>query len=262
MTLADAHIHLFQQAFPGTGIDPAVPGAELAAYERLRAEFGIHEALVVGYEGDAFAAGNNVFLRRLASGHPWMSTVAYLPPGPPTESHVAAVLDAGHVGISLYLTDARDASAVGAWSDRVWSRLERARAIVSLNAAPATHAHVVDVARRRRDARFVWSHLGLPGAHSPPDALAQLVDAAALDNCWVKLSGLYAIDPVPPHAAAARFVQTLLEAFGADRMLWGSDFAPALAAVRFADTVATLDLVDEAFRTAVGSESLRRLLDR
>jgi L-fuconolactonase len=53
----------------------------------------------------------------------------------------------------------------------------------------------------------------------------------------VKLSGLYAISDPPhdfPHAAARPFVDVIFATFGPSRVLWGSDFSPALDHVCFA----------------------------
>ena len=60
---------------------------------------------------------------------------------------------------------------------------------------------------------------------------------AQRDHVAVKFSGLYGVsDPAHdfPHAAAQPFVDVLLDAFGPARLLWGSDFSPALDFVSFA----------------------------
>src|SRR5690606_23430538 len=90
-------------------------------------------------------------------------------------------------------------------------------------------------------------HLGLPGRHAdPPEpaaaraTLAALLALAGHTHVTVKLSGLYAISEPPhdfPHAAAAPFVDVVLDAFGPSRLVWGSDFSPALGYVSFAQTL-------------------------
>ena len=60
------------------------------------------------------------------------------------------------------------------------------------------------------------------------EKLEPVVDLARADNVFVKLSGLYAIDPKFPHAGAQPEGEMLLEAFGASRVVWGSDSSPAL----------------------------------
>ena len=77
-------------------------------------------------------------------------------------------------------------------------------------------------------------------AAAPPrdgrDTSQPLLALAARSNVHVKFSGLYAVS-VPdhdfPHDAAKPFVDVALEAFGPSRLLWGSDFPPALDFVSF-----------------------------
>lgn len=52
----------------------------------------------------------------------------------------------------------------------------------------------------------------------------------------MKLSGFYALAAPShdfPHTQAWGYVETLLEAFGVERLLWGSDFSPALSHLSF-----------------------------
>lgn len=262
MILADAHIHLFEFGFPRSGYDERAADRELGDYEDLRTAFEIDEALVVGYEGASFGTGNNAYIRRIASTRPWISTVAFVDAVPLSPDRLVRLLEAGHVGLALYLETAAAAAAVSAWPRETWAILERDHSIVSLNATPVAHPEVAMLARRHPTVRFVWSHLGLPGAQTTVGVLEHLLSTAALGNCWVKLSGLYAIDADPPHPAAATIATTVVQAFGADRVMWGSDFSPALSVISFADAVAALDLVYTDARAAVGRGVLRRLLNR
>jgi predicted TIM-barrel fold metal-dependent hydrolase len=114
----------------------------------------------------------------------------------------------------------------------------------------------------------------MPGRYAAPPAvadaaerLAPLLALARLPHVLVKVSGLYAIsDPAHeyPHAAAAPFVDLVLDHFGPSRCLWGSDFSPALDFVSFAQTASNrwLDRLREDERTAVMGGNLLRLLGR
>jgi len=89
------------------------------------------------------------------------------------------------------------------------------------------------------------SYLGLPG---PPSAwpggnalvaLRPVVETARFGHVSVKLSGFYAASEPRhgyPHDARA-LVDPLFDAYGPRRLLWGSDFAPALNAVSFPQTI-------------------------
>jgi L-fuconolactonase len=249
LVLADAHLHLFRHGFTGRyGRGPYGLGQEIEAYEHFRAQHGIVKGLVVGYEGDGIEPDNNRYIRELAATRPWMATLAYVAaeamPGPEA---IDALLDAGHVGITIYLQEPAKSEAVLRWPEASWARLDARRAIVSLNAFPPATAALAPLIEANRSCSFLFAHLGLPGRHREaptPDAaharLAPLLQLAALPNVLVKISGLYAIsDPAHsyPHASAAPFLDILFERFGISRCCWGSDFSPALDFVSFAQAV-------------------------
>lgn len=274
--LADSHLHLFKRGFPGRygrsvlGRDP-----EIEAYEAFRAAYNIRVGLVVGYEGGGIDPDNNDYIRSLAADRPWMATLAYADPGRSlTADAVAGWVAAGHVGIAVYLPDAAASAGFSAWPDTAWRSLERHRAIISLNATPMQIDPVASAVNLYRGCTFMFSHMGLPGCYpSPPapgeaaDRLEPLLRLATCPNAAVKISGLYAVsDPAHdyPHIAAAPFVDLLLDRFGPDRCLWGSDFCPALDFVSFAQTVANpcLDRLTPEERADVMGGNLLRLLGR
>ena len=83
---ADAHIHLFEQAFRASFASrPGVQLNEAACYESLMADHDVIAALIVAYTGDACYAGNNEYLARIKPQHDWMHPVACVEPtDPPT----------------------------------------------------------------------------------------------------------------------------------------------------------------------------------
>jgi len=274
MILADSHLHFFRHGFPGT-YGASLVGSDVVAYERLRAAHEIAVALVVGYEGEAIDPGNNAYIRELAATRPWMATLAHADIAhSPGEAEALAWLAAGHAGIALYVPDASAAAAASALPLGFWRALERSGAVVSVNAPPEAIARLGGMVAAAPGCRFLFSHLGLPGAcasvPSRPAAaarIAPLLALAAMPNALVKISGLYAIsDPMHawPHEAARPFIDLVLERFGIANCLWGSDFAPALDFVSFAQTVDNplLGGLSEADRAAVMGGNVLRLLGR
>lgn len=274
--LADAHLHLFSRGFPGRygrsvlGRDP-----EVEAYDALRAAHGIAAGLAVGYEGDGIDPGNNAYVRGVAKDRPWLATLAYADSRKPLgEDAIEKWVADGHVGIAVYLPDAATSECVAAWPATVWRRLERSRAIVSLNAPPPRIEVFAPIVRAHGGCSFLFSHLGLPGRCPSPltpkeaaHRLQPLLGLASAGNAFVKISGLYAVsDPAYayPHAAAAPFIDLLLERFGPDHCLWGSDFSPALDYVSFAQAVSIpwLDQLADTDRDRVMGGNLLRLLNR
>jgi predicted TIM-barrel fold metal-dependent hydrolase len=271
--MIDAHLHLFRNGYAGfAATSPLGAVSDVDAYEALRGKHGISAGLVVCYEAGGLDPGNNAYVRDLALTRPWIHSVAYLDPRPrlPTD-RIDKLLSAGHAGIALYLPDGASAEAVLAWPAEAWARLDRARAIVSLNARPEAIAGLQPLVERASGCSFLFSHLGLPGRHeaAPSTAeaaarLAPLLRLARSPNVGVKISGLYAIDPLPPHPAARPFLDLLVENFASSNLHWGSDFSPALEFVSFGDTLAipALDALATADRSLIFGDALAAKLDR
>ena len=274
MILADAHLHLFHHGYPGI-YGRSQLGLDVDVYESLRMVHGVKSGLVVGYEGEGIDPGNNVYIRSLAADRPWMATVAYAGVhSAPSAEAVSALLDSGHVGIALYVADGAGAKAAIAWQVRTWRVLHQGRAIVSLNVAPEHTLIFAPIIKAHFGCTFLVSHMGLPGSYKSPPGLADaearlapLLHLAELPNVMVKISAPYAISDPPhayPHLAAEPFMSIILNHFGAERCLWGSDFSPALDHVSFAQTVSNpwLERLDDGDRALVMGENLLRLLDR
>lgn len=258
MSRFDAHIHLFERGFSGE----RAPGAELADYLAARERHDIGDALVVGYEGDARFAGNNDYILRLAGEHEWIVPLAFLDAASATPDAVGRALDAGAAGFSMYLgTDGSLAEVVPL---EVWRAIDEAGVLLSLNAGPGALSAFAEVAGELGATTVLISHLGLPGPGAP--ANEPLTRLAAHPDVLVKLSGLYAIDPVFPHAAAAAHVEAVLGAFGAGRVVWGSDFSPGLDVVSEPELFAvpgwaTALLTETEFADVLGG-TLRRIAAR
>jgi predicted TIM-barrel fold metal-dependent hydrolase len=250
----DSHIHLFEHGYSGDR--PA--GAELADYLALRQVHGIDRALVVGYEGEPAYAGNNDHILRLAVDHPWIHPVLYL--AETARRLPDAVRSGSAAGVSLYPT--RPVAT------ELWDEIDSVAAVVSVN-VPAHRADLIRDAVHVERAGVLVSHLGLPGAAGTPgdplrDRLRTILDLAVNPRIFVKLSGLYAIDPRFPHAGARAAFELIAEAFGLERLCWGSDFSPALDVVSTEQAMTLPEWVAGQLRAserdAVLGGNLRRLL--
>ncbi len=245
--IVDAHLHLFRNGYSHFAKQPSPLGdsSDIAAYESLRETHGIEAGLVVCYEDEGIDPSNNTYVRELAASRPWIHSVAYLSAlsGPSVE-RVASLLAAGHCGIALYLKDEASAKALYDWPSESWDLLSNAQAIVSFNARPEATRHLAQLVDQAHHCQFLFSHLGLPGRHETrpsrdqaAERLSPLLKLAAFPNVAVKISGLYAVDPVTPHENAWPFVELLLQHFGASNLHWGSDFSPSLDYVTFDNVI-------------------------
>ena len=274
MILADAHFHLFRGGFPGVYGRPLIAN-EVDVYEAFRARHGIAAGLVVGYEGEGIDPRNNAYIRELAATRPWMTTVAYVEAKSlPSPAAVTALTAQGHAGLAVYATDTEAATALSQWNPDIWGALSAQNAILSFNIDLQHVERLRPIAATATGCTFLVSHMGMPAPSvTPPDAataearLAPLLALAAVPTVMVKLSGFYAAtEPTHdyPHAAAVPLVRILLERFGSERCVWGSDFSPALDHVSFAQSTAVpgLDEYDEPIRAAVMGGNLMRLLGK
>jgi L-fuconolactonase len=265
----DAHIHLF-----ANGFDDAVasPLTEPALYEQLRAEHGIDAALVVGYESGPRYSGNNRYLERLAADRPWLHPLAYRSVDQaPTPAELSDLQGAGFRGISVYVPDRDSAKRFACWSEPAWRAIDEYRMIVSVNAALGWIGELDTVLRPRSGSRVLFSHLGLPGPVDPSVSAAALAElyqpllhTARYPHVGVKASGFYALGS---SAAIARvselIVHLLLDAFGPERLYWGSDFSPCLRHGSFFDAVhvPALDALTPTETENIHGANLARLLD-
>lgn len=231
--MIDSHIHLFERGYRGKR--PC--GQELLEYAEHRDRFGITASLVVGYEGDELHRGNNDYLARVAREHPWVHPVAYVP----AERGGSAVTladpaAAPFVGISLYVLNESSMVGLMSWTAAEWARVPEP-GIVSVNTIPSLMPRIGLIAAEHPRLTFMVSHFGSPpelDEGGVPGALRHLIGLAPIENVHVKASGYYALADrgwsVMEQAAAT--IMTI-EAFGVDRVHWGSDFSPCLEATTF-----------------------------
>lgn len=272
---ADAHIHLFEKGFhvsftgrPGVTID------ETALYASLAKDHRVRQALVVGYEGEEWATGNNDYVAGKAREHDWVRPTAFFrPDAPPDVAALERLRERRFVGISLYTYGEASVRAVAAIPDTTWSWLAEHRWLVSLNARVTDLAAWPAILERHQELRVLLSHLGVPArVKTPPPAdearrtMSDVLALAQYPGAHVKLSGFYAItdpDHAYPHRAAWPFVETLLDHFTADRLLWGSDFTPSLDSLTFPQTLdvfAEIPFLNDDHRRRIQGENLLRLL--
>lgn len=275
MLLADSHIHLFRDGFTGTlGISP-VGNDELTMYEVLRGEYDIDCALVVAAERGNFGAGNNDYVAELARKHDWIEPLAYLPVSPaPTIEQLERLAEQGFTGVTMFALTAEESEQLVCWPAPVLRRVGELFRVVSLNVAAPVTATIRPAVEALHNSTVLFSHLGLPGRYpevptvtEAAERIGALVAMAELEHVGVKISGYTAVSEPPfayPHPAAFPFGDVLLEAFGAGRLHWGSNYPAGMRWVSFPQVV---DLrlphgLSESERGAVLGGNLRRVLGR
>lgn len=271
----DAHAHFFIPGYVDLLPESCrrLQPDEFTLYTALAARHAITQVLAVGYEGEPWAAGNNAYLTALARQAHWLRPLAYADPAELQIAGLERWRGQGFVGISLYVMNADRADRLGAVPPEVWSWLAAHRWLISVNSQGELWRAWQPLLDGHAALRLLISHLGLPPrralAPSPAEAdanLAAVTDLAVYPGVHVKLSGLYGLtDPGHdyPHHAAWPYIQTIAQRFGPRRMLWGSDFSPALEQISFAQARGVVDCLpwfSDADHSAILGDNLAQLL--
>jgi L-fuconolactonase len=273
---ADAHLHFFRPGYVALVPDSCrrqVPD-EVTLYAALAQQHAIEQVLAVGYEGQAWAAGNNAYLAELAGEHTWIRPAAFVEdPAQLSIEGLEKLAAKKFVGLSVYVFDDVIEGALAHVDAAVWAWLEKRRWLISVNSKGARWAAFVKILERYPNLRLLVSHLGLPPATegamtqgSVHQGLESVMALAGFPGVCVKLSGFYALT-VPgydyPHRNAWPYVVALLESFGVHRLLWGSDFSPSLELVSFPQTLgllAQMPFLTDKDRAQIEGVNLLRIL--
>ena len=111
--------------------------------------------------------------------------------------------------------------------DWFWTAAERAQLPLMVN-VPGQTAKIAPIAQRHPRLRFILDHMARPRGLKDDDAFADLDDLLALarhPNVAVKTSSIpcYSTEAYP-FRNLDKYLRRIHEAFGARRMLWGTDY--------------------------------------
>jgi predicted TIM-barrel fold metal-dependent hydrolase len=221
----DAHCHVFGPAStfpyaPERTYTPAdAPKERLAA---LHAVLGIDRAVIV--HASCHGRDNRVTLDAIASSGGCYRGVAIVDDSA-SDRELAALHEGGIRGARFNFV-----KHLGGVPDPVVldSVVERVR---PLGWHVVVHLDAIDIVElapllRRLPVPFVVDHMGRvkAGAGLEQPAFKALLELAALDNCWIKVSGAERVSTTgPPFHDAIPFARALVRA-APDRVLWGTDW--------------------------------------
>jgi len=228
MPIIDSHAHVFDLArFPlqdSRGFDiQANEHGTAAEYAAVLDAHGVDHALLINPLG-GYGTDCRCMLAAIAEGRGRFRGVALLAPEA-TERDVQTLVDGGVIGIRFNLNFEKSPSLYGAAGDRALAIARDAGWLVQVHYEGDTLAKALPVLRAARTP-VVIDHMGRPDVAAGLDqpgfqALLELGRAGAV----VKLSGSFRSTRVgPPYQDLDPFVHALLEAFTAERCVWGSDW--------------------------------------
>lgn len=276
MSIIDAHMHIFDKPYSdlynNSHIRQGEEG-EFHLYEEYRRDTGIDGAFAICYEGDSRYTGNNGYVERIKAGRPWIHSFGHVSPNPETMREEAQRLNQrGYFGLSCY-PDRGDSCAWMALGemDSFWQYIEEERMPLSLNISANQCGPLAEVLARHPGATVLISHMGRPkvsGGRLDEADYAPLLNIAGHEGSCVKLSGFYAFVEEGwrwPQKPLFTVVDRLKSEFGADRLLFATDFPPVLEHNSIRQTMALLKSEYNGFteseQQAVYGGNAQRIID-
>ena len=210
MTVVDGHVHV--------GLTKYVPAEVLLAQMEVA---GIDKALLVQYGG----CHDNVYLRQCMDRFP--GRFASLGGVDYTADDVAdrirrEVSENNLAGLRI---------PAATRSEAVWEAVGELGIMASLSGGIAgmIDPQMEEYIKRFPGARFRIEHMGwFPDVSRAPDyaEYERLLSYSAYPNVVFMVSGFYAFGEAYPYSEAVPFIERVLDAYGPERMIWGSDFPP------------------------------------
>ncbi len=239
--MVDGHTHVWATWPYRPGVpDPHTRGSAENLLLELDAN-GVDHAVVVSAEIDGAAGNNNHGAEVVAQHRGRLSQLVDLDSQFGSDYHRrgasdrlrAAVDRYAPAGVSHYLAPEDDGWLSSAEGDRFLVAAEEAGVVVNLAARPVWGPAIRGAARRHPGVTILLNHLGTVMLHPGglDEALRLVVDDEELPNLVVKVSGwAYGTDRPwdYPYADRLAVVRRFHEAWGPDRLAWGSDWPSLL----------------------------------
>jgi predicted TIM-barrel fold metal-dependent hydrolase len=244
MLTIDAQVHAYERNRPGRPWHGVLAGPPEVTGDQMVAELdaaGVDGAILVSaftmYHYDASYA-LEVHKRHSAR-------FAVVKPVDPADSAVAEIIadwkrTPGAVGVRMLLARS------GLATDAADPGLNRVLATAARLSLPA-NLHIagrldqgIELIRRNPDTQIIVDHLGLVQPHEPPAPAAPWVELpkvltlAAHKNVAIKITGACTLSREPyPYNDIWDPVCRVIDAFGIDRCLWGTDWTRAVNLLTF-----------------------------
>jgi predicted TIM-barrel fold metal-dependent hydrolase len=272
MLTIDAQVHAYQRdhpARPWAAVlhgPPEVTGDDMvAAMDRVGVDGAILVSPFTMYRYDASYA------LEVQAAHP--GRFALVKPVDPTDPAVGETIAGwagtdGAVAIRIMLTSGVSADPADAGINRVLAAA--ARHSLPVNLLCWGRLDQVDgLAARNPETTLVIDHLGLQQPFEPPvpaepfAELPKLLKLASRDNIVVKISGACTLSREPfPYNDIWEPLRRILDAFGFERCMWGTDWTRAVAFLTYEQGVEAFRVTDrltESERTVLMGGTLQRV---
>ena len=236
MNFVESHVHIWTVRDARFGKHPDsdfTPDREAAPADLFAAQDEVGGVAWTVLIQPRYYLWDNAYLAQAAEAHPDRFVVAGRvdPMHPEAPRQLRELMQwPGYRGIRLAATEDPATRWLDDTSqDPLWEVAAETRATIGLLIQWRQLPQAAAMATRHPDVTVVIDHLGFPD-YDDPASLENLLDLARLPNVYVKLSGYpHNTGDAYPYLRARPFIQRMLHAFGASRVMWGSDWPVCLA---------------------------------
>jgi len=162
------------------------------------------------------------------------------PEDPAAPEHLARLTtEDGFRGVRLSPSDKADGDWIrGPLMKLLWRQAADLKVPMTILAAPSRMPDLITWIEQNPELTVVIDHM----ADSPlnqPDELNKLLALARYPHVYVKISHMWSLSQQPyPYSDAARQVKQVFDAFGPQRLMWGTDWPICLNKLSYAQAVA------------------------
>jgi len=237
--IIDSHLHVWsddESLYPYGEVSRPETGAR-ASVELLNehmAEAGVEKAVIV--QPIHYLYDNRYVADCLARFPGRFAAVCLVDPKEPAapDQLEELVRGRGFGGMRLHLSRQEDPSALAASDqDPLWRRVEELSVCLIVLGRATELPALEPIVDRFPDVKVVLDHLGGPPVGEEPThpLLGNVLRMARYPNVYVKVSNMNRISKVPyPHRDTHDMVRRIYDAFGPERLMWGTDFPHVLTA--------------------------------
>ena len=233
----DSHAHVWPPGALSAGEPSIAAAGSVESLVSAMLGAGVDAAVLV----QPFASGldHSYLLQSVRSERLNAVGIAQVDPHDASSIEVIAdvVRDADIVGFRLPLIRT-DATWLGRNGESFWALAAAQDVSVSLLASPGHFEQVALMAAAYPSVPVVIDHLGrFDLSDDPVSSVDRLCDLAALPNVYAKASALSSLGRgIWPYRDVWPYLTKVIDAFGTDRMMWGSDYPFVLAQRPYADS--------------------------
>ena len=263
MPIVDTHAHVYhpdESLYPMVENPSRPPEATgtVDHLERNMAEAGVERAVLV-QTGSAYRWDNRLLADCSRTRSEWAVGVCTLDPR--SEGSVGTLTDLveNHNVRGLRMEETKDAHPLyyhhGAV--RLWESAQELNVVICAHLRTKHLPQLGDLLSRYPEVPVVLDHAAYPSADEGVDSetVNAVIELTRFQHLHVKLTfGVTGSNQTYPFADTHDILRTMIEHFGPDRCMWGSDF-PCEHWLKKANYVEHLDLIREALGLSAGARS-------